>query len=238
MTKTFNLMAMGALLACVSGAFAQNSPYPPPQNVVQLSASGQVEVAQDLLSMTLRTTKEGADAAAVQTQLKTALDAALAEARRQAAPGQMDVRTGSFGIYPRYGKDSRITGWRGTAELVLEGKDFPRITSTAARITTLVPGNVDFGLSREQQARVEGQARTQAIEQFKTRAGELAQSFGFTGYTLREVSVDSSSQSPGPRPRMMAMKAESAADMAEAPVPVEAGKSTVVVNVSGSVQLR
>jgi predicted secreted protein len=229
---------MGALLACVSGAFAQGSPYPAPQNVVQLSASGQVEVVQDLLSMTLRATKEGADAAAVQSQLRNALDAALAEARREAAGGQMDVRTGSFGIYPRYGKDSQITGWRGTAELVLEGKDFPRITATAARITTLVPGNIDFSLSREQQARVEGQARTQAIEQFKTRAGELARSFGFTGYTLREVSVDSSSQSPGPRPRMMAMKADGPVAMPEAAVPVEAGKSTVVVNVSGSVQLR
>lgn len=232
------LIAAAALCACIPGAFAQNAVYPPPQNVVQLSASGQVEVAQDLLTMTLRATKDGADAAAVQGQLKAALDAALSEARRQAADGQMDVRTGSFGVYPRYGKDgTQIAGWRGTAELVLEGKDFPRITGTAARITGMVPGNVGFGLSREQQAKVEGQARMQAIDQFKARAGELAQAFGFAGYTLREVSVDSSSQSPVARPRMMAMKVDAPA-MAEAPVPVEAGKSTVVVNVSGSVQLR
>ena len=39
-----------------------------------------------------------------------------------------------------------------------------------------------------------------------------------------------------PRPRTMAMEAKAAqADMA---VPVEAGKSTVMVTVSGSVQLR
>ena len=39
-----------------------------------------------------------------------------------------------------------------------------------------------------------------------------------------------------PRPRMMAMEAK--AVTADAPVPVEAGRSTVVVTVSGSVQLR
>ena len=103
---------------------AQGLPYPPPQNVLQLSASGTVEVQQDLLSLSLTTTREGADASAVQSQLKAALDAALAEARKTAQPGQMDVRTGNFGLYPRYGRDGKISGWNGTAELVLEGRDF------------------------------------------------------------------------------------------------------------------
>ena len=97
---------------------------PPPQNVLQLSASGQVEVQQDLLSLSLTTTREGSDANAVQSQLKTALDAALAEARKAAQPGQMDVRTGNFSLYPRHGRDGKISGWNGTAELVLEGRDF------------------------------------------------------------------------------------------------------------------
>lgn len=39
------------------------------------------------------------------------------------------------------------------------------------------------------------------------------------------------------RPRMMAMEAKSFS-AADAPIPVEAGKTTVVVNVSGSVQLK
>ena len=39
------------------------------------------------------------------------------------------------------------------------------------------------------------------------------------------------------RPRMMAM-AKGASMSSDAPIPVEAGKSTVVVNVSGSVQMR
>ena len=55
-------------------------------------------------------------------------------------------------------------------------------------------------------------------------------------YQMGEVTVHA--QDPGipPRPRMMAMEAKAASS--DAPVPVEAGRASVVVNVSGSVQLR
>ena len=49
----------------------------------------------------MTTTREGQDAATVQSQLKQALDAALAEARKAARPGQVEVQTGNFSLYPR-----------------------------------------------------------------------------------------------------------------------------------------
>ena len=232
-------IAAAAIIAWAGGAFAQITlPYDtnPLQNVAQLSASGTVEVQQDLLSISMNTTVSGADANAVQTQLKQALDTALAQAKPSAVPGQMDVRTGNFSLYPRYAKEGKINGWQGTAELVLEGRDFPRITGTAGKIQTLTLGNVSFALSREQRVRVEGEAQSLAIAQFKAKASEVAKNFGFTGYTLREVSVNANDQGYTPRPRMMAMQAKS--DMAEAAIPVEAGKSAVVVTVSGSVQMK
>ena len=230
------MIAACALLTGAAASFSQNEPQPPLQNVLQLAASGSVDVQQDLLSLNLTTTREGADPTLVQSQLKTALDAALTEARKAVLAGQLDVRTGNFSLYPRHGRDGRISGWNGTAELVLEGRDFPRITQAAGRIQTMTLGGVSFGLSREQRAKVEGEAQAIAIERFKTKAGELAKGFGFTGYSLREVSVNANDQGTAPRPRMMAMEMKSA--QADAPVPVEAGKSTVLVTVSGSVQLR
>ncbi|ATA54543.1 SIMPL domain-containing protein [Variovorax sp. V35] len=234
--KTVQLIAACAALTFAGAALAQNAVMPAPQNVLQLSASGTVEVQQDLLSMTLVTTRDAAEAGTVQTQLKTALDAALAEAKKNAQPGQLDVRTGNFSLSPRYTKDGKINGWQGSTELVLEGRDFARITQTAGRISTLSVGNVGFGLSREQRAKTETEAQNIAIDNFKQKAGELAKGFGFGGYTLREVSVNANDSGPI-RPRVMAMQAKSfsAADSA---VPVEAGKTSVVVNVSGSVQLK
>ena len=229
-------IAMVAVLASTGAAFSQNNAPAPLQNVVSLSASGAVEVTQDLLAITLNATRDGADAAVVQSQLKTVLDAALAEARKAAQPGQMDVRTGNFSMFPRYDKANKISGWQGTAELVLEGRDFPRIAATGGKIPNMTIANIGFGLSREQRAKVEGEAQTKAIEQFKAQATEIARNFGFSAFTLREVAVNSHDNQEV-RPRMMAM-AKGASMSSDAPIPVEAGKSTVVVNVSGSVQMR
>ena len=236
------LFATKVVAICVgmswaSGSFAQQNTQPPVQNVVQLSASGSVEVQQDLLGISMNTTREGPDAGAVQTQLKVALDAALSEVKKSAQPGQLDVRTGNFSLYPRYGRDGKITAWQGTAELVLEGRDFARISTAAGKVQTLTMGNVSFSLSREQRIKVEGEAQTIAIDRFKAKAEAIAKGFGFGGYTLREVSVNANDQGYVPRPRMMAMEAR-AATSADAPVPVEAGKSTVLVTVAGSVQLK
>jgi predicted secreted protein len=230
--RTTRTILAGCALAAAAGLSAQT--LPPPQNVLQLQTSGTVEVQQDLLQMNLTTAREGTDPAAVQAQLKTALEAALAEARRNAQAGQLDVRTGNFALYPRNSRDGRITGWTGTAELILEGRDFARITQTAGRIQSMTLGGVSFGLSREQRARVEGEAQAQAIERFKAKAAELARAFGFGAYTLREVAVNANEPGFMPRMRMAAQEAKAA----DAAVPVEPGKSTVVVTVSGSVQLR
>ena len=211
-------------------------PYRVPQNVVQLSANAAVEVQQDVLSITMNTTREAADANTVQTQLKSALDAALAEAKKNVLAGQLDVRTGNFSLYPRYGKDSKITGWQGSTELILEGRDFAKISSTAGKIQTLTIGNVAFSLSREQRYKVESEAQQLAIDRFRSKASDIAKSFGLNSYSLREVVVNAGDQGYTPRPRMAEMSMKMASS--DAPVPVEAGKSTVIVTVSGSVQLR
>ena len=233
--STRKMMLSCALLACSTGLLAQVVPHSASQNVAQLSASGSVEVQQDFLSISMNTTRDGVDALTVQTQLKQALDAALTQARQAAVPGQLDVRTGNFSLYPRYAKDGKINGWQGLTELVLEGKDFGRITSTAGEIQTLTLANVTLSLSPEQRARVEGEAQAQAIERFKAKATNIAKGFGFSGYSLREVSISANDQGPGPRPRMLSM---ARAEMSDSPVSVEAGKSTVLVNVSGSVQMK
>ncbi len=235
--KSFATALLGGSLFCSSLlAFAQMVPAPERQNVVQLSATGSLEIEQDWLTMRLTTTREGADPLWVQSQLKVALDGALEQARRLTQPGQVEVRTGPFGLQPRYARDGKLSGWQGTAELLLEGRDMARISALAGRIQTMTLGQVSFGLSREQRVKSEAEAQRLAIEQFKAKAGEIARGFGFAGYSLREVAVHSDASGPTPRLRAMAMAAQTA--MAEAPVPIEAGKTLVQVVVSGSIQMK
>jgi predicted secreted protein len=224
------------LLAANGVLFAQDASSPGLHNVVQLSATASVEVAQDWLSISMNTTRDGPDAGVVQNQLKVALDAALTEAKKVAQPGQVELRTGNFSLYARTGRDGKPIGWQGTAELILEGRDFAGISATVGRIKTLTVGGVGMSLSREQRSKVENEAQGIAIEQFKSRATDIARSFGLSGYTLREVSINSGEPGFMPRPRLMAMEAR--ATSADAPLPVEAGKTAVLVTVTGSVQMK
>lgn len=233
MRKSFAILVAAAFIAGSAAARAADAPVAP-QGVVNLSASATTEVPRDMMTVTLSATRDGSDAAAVQVALKQALDAGLAEAKRAARPGQVEVQTGNFALFPRYNKQNTISGWQGNAELIVEGRDMQAIAALAGRIQSMTIARVEYGLSRELRAKTEAELTAQAIANYRARAADAAKQFGYAGYTLREVSIDSGeSRPPIPAPRMRAMAA-AASDEA---LPVEAGKSTVSVSVSGSVQL-
>ena len=227
--------AASAVGLVVSAAAALAAEPAPPQNVLSLAAQASVEVQQDLLQITLSTSRDGSDAAGVQTQLRQALDAALTEARKAAKPGQVDVRTGNFAMYPRHTPKGGINGWQGTAELLLEGRDFSAIGALTGRITTLTVGRIGYGLSREAREKVETDAAAQAISRFRAKAADYARQFGFGTYTLREVNVGGGEQLHQPVP-MLRSRAMSLAASDESQ-PLEAGKATVMVTVNGSIAL-
>lgn len=229
-------VCIASLVLSAAAAGAQTVSTPEIQNQVQLSASATVEVQQDWLSLSLSTTREGLDPAALQNQLRQALEAALAVAKPLAQDDGMEVRTGQFSLQPRYNRDGKTTGWVGSTELVLEGRDFARIGGTAGKVQTLVVSGTSFSLSRDARAKAEAEAQGTAIDRYKQRAATIAKGFGFANYSLREVSVSANDMMPAPRMRMVAM-AEKAMS-SDAPVPLESGKASVTVTVAGSVQLK
>lgn len=226
-----------AMTLAGAAALASAQTLPPPQNVVSLSASASVEVPKDWLTVVFSTTREGSDAAVVQAQLKQALDAALAEARKVAKPGQLEVQTGGFSLMPRYApKTTTISGWQGSTELVVEGRDSTAIAQLTGRVQTLTIARVGSSLSREARQKVEGEVAAQAIERFRARADAVSKQFGFTGYTVREVAVNTEGGMGQPLP---VLRMQAAAMMADgAALPVEAGKATVTASVNGSVQMK
>jgi predicted secreted protein len=222
-------LATGLLFSAAASA----QTLPPPQNVVSLSASATVEVTKDLLTVVFTTTREGPDAGTVQSQLKQALDAALVEARRAAKPGQLEVQTGNFSLYPRYTAKGGISGWQGNAELIVEGRDTQAVAQLTGRIQTMSIGRSGFSLSREAREKIDAEVSALAINNFRARAEITSKHFGFSGYTLREVQV-SGNESGGPMPVMRAQASRMASDEA---LPIEAGRAAVTVMVSGSVQM-
>ncbi|TMH00091.1 MAG: DUF541 domain-containing protein [Betaproteobacteria bacterium] len=217
----------GLLLAAVPAARADTPP--PPQGVLNLNASASVEVPKDMLA-----TREGPDAATVQTALKQALDAALTEARKVAKPGQVDVRAGGFSIFPRYSNKGGITNWQGNTELVVEGRDMGTIAQLTGRIQTMSIARVAYALSREAREKVEAEVSALAVARYRAQAAEMARAFGYGGYTIREVNVTLKEPPGGPVPMMRASRMSAAADDS---LPVEPGKGTVTATVGGTVQM-
>lgn len=206
-----------------------------PQGVLHLSASASVEVARDVLVLIFATTREGPDAAAVQAELKAALDAALAEARQAARPQQLEVATGNFSLGPRYVPRGGVSGWQGRAEMIVSGRDVDAIARLAGRIATMSVAGVSHRLSLDAQRRVEADVTAQAIERFRAQAAAMSRQFGYQGYTLREVTVNVGGEAERPMPMM---RADAVVAAAEAPLPVELGKGSVGATVSGSVQMK
>jgi predicted secreted protein len=209
---------------------------PPVANQLSLSASASTEVTNDILVITFSTLREGADPAAVQAHLTQAVNAALAEARKAAQPGQVDISTGSFSVQPRYAAKGEPMRWQGVAELRAEGKDFDALTRLVGRIQTLSVASVGYRLSREARDKVQGEVSAQAIARFRSQAEAHAKAFGFGGVTLRAVEVSTGEAFAPPMPRFRVASAEMAS--AAPPLPVEAGKSSVMATVSGSVQMK
>jgi predicted secreted protein len=208
-----------------------------PENQVSFSATATVELALDTLSVTLQAQREGADAATVQNQLKQVLDQSLAEARRQASPDAMEVSTGSFNLSPRYGRDGKPSGWSGSADLLLQGRDVARVAATAGKLGGMAIVATGYSLSRQLREKEEAALAAQAIQKFRIRAAEVAKQFGFNGYTLGEVTVQTLDTESGGRPPIMAMRSMAAPKADGAPLPTEGGKGSMSVTVQGSIRL-
>jgi len=228
---------LAAVTLAAAGTVALADTLPPPQGVVSLTSSATAEVTKDLLTLSLATTKEGQDAASVQSQLKQALDAALAEAKKSVKPGQLDVQTGNFSLQPRYTNKGVINGWLGTAELIVEGRDMQGIGQLTGRITTLTISGVSYNISRELREKTEGEVAAQAIARYRAKAADYAKQFGYAGYAVREVNVQSNEVGPI-RPMAQYSRAMAASVSSDSALAVEPGRGNVTITVNGTVQMK
>lgn len=212
-------------------AAAQAAPHP----VMHLSASAQTEVAQDWLVVTLAVQKEGLQSAVIQKQLNTVLHAALAVVAPVAKPGALQVSTGQMSVSPRHGREGKVNGWMGSAQLVLQGRDAVQITTLATRLQELTVAQIDWQLSPEHKSAAETRIQAEAVALFLRKAQDLTQQFGFSTYTIKEIHVTANEGEEGSGSLRMAVPHMAASD---APLPTRAGQSRVAVSISGSIALR
>ena len=231
----FALLAMsGAALTLSQTAAAQTViTQPQPSGVLSLSAQASAQVPQDVVNITLFYEQEAADPSSLTGTLNQRAEAALREAK---GVDGVTAKSGSFTVYPSTDRDGKISAWRGRTEVVLESHDFAAASKLAGKMSSSMQvGSVAFSLSPEAQRAAEQKLVSQAIDSFRKQAQSAAQGFGYSNFTIREVNVGRSGAQP--RPVMMMQSRAMSADAKMAPIAMEAGTTTVTVDVSGSVQM-
>ena len=223
---------LAASLLSTTAAMAAAQTVAPPSGILSLSAQDATEVPTDVVHLTLAAEQEGPEPTAISNALSSRTQAVLAQAKRTSG---VEAQSGGFTIHPNTDRNGRISTWRGRSEVILKSKDFAAVSKLAGELASQMQvQNIAFSLSRETRLAAEQKLADQAVAAFRDKAQATTKLFGYSGYTIREVSLNESG-GVMPMPRMYAAKAMS--DSAGAPIPVEGGKSQVTVSVNGSVQM-
>jgi predicted secreted protein len=219
-----------ALAACHASA----QTVAPPSGVLNLDASASLDVPQDVVHVTLSYEQQADDPATLADALNQRTEQVLLAAKRQSG---VTAQTGALSVYPSTDRDGHISGWRGRSEVRLDSHDFAAASKLAGSLSSQMQiSNVTFSLSNDARDAAQKKLSGEAIAAFRQKAANASAAFGFGGFTIREVNVSAGESSP-PRPMMMARMAAAPGSAKMADVPLEAGDSTVTVNVNGSVQM-
>ena len=224
---------LAASLLSTTAAMAAAQTVAPPSGVLSLSAQAATEVPTDVVHLTLAAEQEGPEPTAISNALSSRTQAVLAQARRTSG---VEAQSGGFTIHPNTDRNGRISTWRGRSEVILKSKDFAAVSKLAGELASQMQvQNIAFSLSREARLAAEQKLADQAVAAFRDKAQATTKLFGFSGYTIREVSLNESG-GVMPMPRMYGAAKAMMSDSA-VPVPVEGGKTQVTVSVNGSVQM-
>jgi predicted secreted protein len=219
------------LAAIALPAFAAETAKPA-GTLIDFRTDIQKSVPNDLGRATAYAEMTGADPAEVSRKVKAAIAEGFAFAKSQ--PG-VQVKSGNTHTWPAYAKNSRtIESWRMRSEITLESRDAAALSTTIGKLqTTLAVGSIQFSPAPETRRKAEDEASLEAIEAFRIQAGRLAGALQ-KPYRIRQMNINGSNQFPQPYPMArgaMLMAAEAA------PMPTEAGESTVTVSINGQIEL-
>jgi len=226
--KTLGLNTIWAVLAVFAAgligatAYAQGSnAYEPQYDVFQLSASAEIDVPNDLMTVYMVAINAGMGWAVSKLKPFTAIDTRTLDYQTQAQ-------------YERNG--SRIKGWVASQTIRLETDNFEQAAKAIQVLQErLQVQGMQMGTKPATRERAEDQLMNKALDAFKKRALLVQTNMGAPAYRILNVSINDYGSGQW-RDQENYRGAASAPSVSSAPV-IEAGTSRVTVNVSGQIQL-
>jgi len=208
---------------------------PTGHTLLNFSATERMSLAQDTLTAVLRVESRNADPRKVQADINTAMERALATAKKVAG---VKVTTGGYHVYEqRLERNLRL--WQGQQTLQLESKNAAAVLELAGQLqgSGFAMSGLSYSLSPEKAEGVRDELMVKALGSLKAKAALVARTLGKSGYELVDVNLGGDMPVV---PVYRAMRAEMAMAAADAAPPpsAEPGETEVMVSVSARALLK
>ena len=198
---------------------------------IQLTASAQQKVKNDIIIATLYAEEEGKHAAQLADVINKKIRWALESVEQHK---DIKVQTSTYTTNPVYHK-SRIQRWRVRQSIQLESKNMTKMSELLGTLQArLALQNIQFAVSSELGSRIDDALITEALSGFERRAGIVVKQFKRDGYRTVNMNIATSG---GARPYPLYARTAVLEQSVAAPA-VEAGEQTMQVTVSGTIELQ
>ncbi|MFN5011627.1 MAG: SIMPL domain-containing protein [Gammaproteobacteria bacterium] len=223
--------------ALVPAARADEGLQLPPtgHTLLNFSATERMSLPQDTLTAVLRIEARGSDPRKVQADINTAMEKALATAKKVAG---VKVTTGGYQVYEqRLERNLRL--WQGQQTLQLESKNSAAVLDLAGQLqgSGFAMSGLSYSLSTEKAESVRDELMVKALGSLKAKAALVTRTLGKSGYELVDVNLGGDMPVV---PVYRAMRAEMAMASADAAPPpsAEPGETEVAVSISARALLK
>jgi predicted secreted protein len=225
---SLNRLIPTIFLLCSAAANAEDTPLT--YDRIDLSASAEGEVANDILVAVLSRESEGPSAAPLADEVNKTVDQAI---KRIKQIPDIAVQTLDYQTLPSYQKN-RITGWRVRQSIRLEARDAGKLSNLLGELQQqLNVDSIGYSVSPDRMKEAENHLISAALKGFQQRAELITQELGRTRYRIVAMRVEA-----GGPPRPIYRAGRNMAMEAAAPPTIEAGEQKVQIVVNGTIELQ
>lgn len=193
-------------------------------------AMARSEVPNDEMVVNIAVERKGTDVGVLNKAVIAALKSVVSEAN---AVSGVNARLGTIATNPNYANNAH-QGWIVRGDVVLDSRDMNALGQLAGNLGRdhQIAG-VSFRLSAELRKKEESALLQQAAKNFREKAAEAANAFGFGSYEIRQITINQAGEV-----RPMYPSAAVASVRESASIPAARGHSEVIVTVSGITSMK
>ena len=199
-------------------------------NQVHVQAQVEREIPNDEMQSLLVSERQGKNAGDLSHRVNADIKWAVIIAKKHK---DIEVSTRAYQTWPIY-RDNDVAGWRVSQELQLKSQNMASLSEVIGELQEkLQVRQMQFSASKQTRDQIENELIEEAMQAFKRRAAIIKKHMQDKDYRIVNLHINSNGQRPQLRHAQRGGMQSMALDSGPA---VEAGTSTIMITISGSVQ--